>query len=88
MTLLELLDLLDWKNLTRCKKVHLPYLEKGRYLIKIFREDPLFGEERQFIGYAIVDLEKNKEIHIYCKREGKVSLSFLNQEKTGIENIM
>jgi hypothetical protein len=87
MTLLELLDLLDWKNLTRCKKVHLPYLEKGRYLIKIFKEDPLFGEERQFIGYAIVDLEKNKEIHIYCKREGKVSLSFLNQEKTGIENV-
>jgi hypothetical protein len=85
--LLGLLKLLDWKKISIFKKVTFSDLEKGRYLIKIFRENPLFRGEQQFIGYTIVDLNKDEETRIFCKNEGKVSLSFLNQDNTGIENV-
>ncbi|MCK4364575.1 MAG: hypothetical protein KAW45_00835 [Thermoplasmatales archaeon] len=78
-------EIFDWKNLTIFKKICFSDLEKGRYLIKIYKENPIFSKERQFIGYGIVDLDKDKKIHIYCKSEGRISLSFLNQNKDGIE---
>jgi len=78
--------LLDWKNFSLFKKVRFPDLESGRYLIKIFRENPIFGKERQFIGYAIINLDKDMTTRIFCKAEGTVSLSVLNQHGTGIKN--
>ena len=79
--------LFDWKNLSFFNKVTFPNLEKGRYLIKIFRENPIFEKERQFIGYAILELDSDKVTHIYCKPEGKVKLSVLNQDGNGVENV-
>ena len=52
--LIEKIKLLDWREFSFFKKVTFSNLEKGRYLIKIFRENPLFRQERQFIGYTIV----------------------------------
>jgi hypothetical protein len=85
--LLELLTLFNWNDISFFKKVTFSNLEKGRYLIKIFRENPLLRKEKQFIGYTIVDLDENKETRIFCKNEGKVSLTCLNQDNTGIENV-
>ncbi|KYK23653.1 hypothetical protein AYK24_07170 [Thermoplasmatales archaeon SG8-52-4] len=87
LSLLEKLKFIDWKNFSFFKKIHFPNLEKGRYLIKIFRENPFLKKEKQFIGFTIVDLDKDKETRIFCKQEGKVSLNFLNQNQEGIKNV-
>jgi hypothetical protein len=82
-----IIDIFDWKTLTLFKKVNFPNLEKDRYIIKIFRENLLFGNERQFIGYGIFNLDENKEIHIYCRMEGKAIFSFFDQNQNGLENV-
>lgn len=82
-----IIDIFDWKNRTFFKKVHFPNLEKGRYIIKIYRENPLSGDERQFIGFTVVNLDGNKETSINCKHEGKANLKFLDQNNKGIENV-
>jgi hypothetical protein len=78
--------LFDWKNFSFFKKAYLSNLEAGRYLIKIFRENPFLEKERQFIGFTIVNLDKDMSTHIYCKPEGKISFSVLNQDGNGIKN--
>ncbi len=89
MTLVEIIKILpglfDWENLSFFKKVCFSE-EEGRYLIKIFREKSAFEKERQFIGYTIVELDEDIVTHIYCKPEGKVSLSILNQDNSGMKN--
>lgn len=77
----------DFKNFTLFKKIEISNLEAERYLIKIFREQPILRKERQFIGYTIVELEQDMDTHIYCKNEGKVRITVLNQHGgEGIEN--
>jgi len=78
--------LFDWKNFSLFKKAYFSNLEAGRYLIKIFRENPFLGKERQFIGFTIVNLDKNMSAQIYCKPEGKISFYVLNQDGNGIKN--
>jgi len=81
----KLIDLLDWKNFTIFKS-KIFNEEPGRYLIKVYRENSITGD-RQFIGYSIFNLYKDKEIDIYCKQEGKIDLSFFDQNNKGIENV-
>ena len=40
------LGLFDWRNLSLFKKIRFPDLEVGRYLIKIYRENPSRGRDR------------------------------------------
>ena len=82
-----IIDMLDFANLSFFKKVCFTGLEKGKYLIKIFRENPFQSEERQFIGYKIVNIADNSYTSVFCKLEGAVSLSFVDKEKTGIQNV-
>ena len=77
----------NWGDVLFVKYLHIPNLEKGRYLIKIFLENALFGEKKQFIGYSIVDLDEDKDVHIFRKSEGKIQFTFLDQDNTGIENV-
>lgn len=90
MSLIEKIKMIptmfDWKNLSFFKKIRFQNLEKGQYIIKIFRDNLLFDRERQFIGFAIVDLEKDTDTNIYCKPEGRVKISVLSQDGTGLEN--
>jgi len=76
----------DWNNSTFFKSTVFTDLEPGRYLIKIFRENSL-DNNRQFIGYSIFEVNNDMKVNIFCKSEGKVSISFLNQKKNGIENV-
>lgn len=78
--------LVDWKNKSFFKKVRFSDLVAGRYLIKIYRVNRILGQERQFIGYAIVELDKDKTIRIFCRPEGKIKMSIFNQYNTGLEN--
>jgi hypothetical protein len=80
--------LIDWKNSTILfNKAFIPGLEEGRYLIKIIRVNTLFQIGREFIGYVIVDLNRDKSVHAYCKMQGNARFTFLNQDKEGIEGV-
>jgi len=76
----------DWKNLSVFKKITFPELSEGKYLIKVFRENPLLRNERQFIGFEIVDLKENTKTHIYTRSEGFANLIVTDQNDNLVEN--
>jgi hypothetical protein len=79
--------LFDWKNASLFKKIKFPDLEPGIYLVKIFRENPLFAKERQYIGFAAVEINKDTTKHIFCRSQGKIEFLINNQNNKGVENI-
>lgn len=78
---------IDWKNISIFRKIIFQNIPSGKYIIKIWLENTLFGDNRNFIGYNIVDLQKDTAVHIFCKPEGKIRVIVHNQNKKGIENI-
>jgi len=82
-----IIGLFDWENATFFKKIKFPNLEPGTYVVKIFRENRFFEKQKQYIGFAIVELKRNKKIHIYCRPEGTVECTIFDQNKKGVENV-
>ena len=82
-----LLGIFDWRNATFYKKIIFPELEKGKYVIKIFKENPFFAKERQYIGFSVVDISKNTDIDIYSRVQGNLQYNIKDQNKKGIENV-
>ena len=80
------LGIFDWKNLSLFKKIRFPDLDPGNYLVKIYRENPRFAKEHQYIGFAIVNLTKDTAIRIRCRPQGAIAIALTNQEKQGVEN--
>jgi len=76
----------DWKNLSFFKKIRFPDLDPGEYLVKIFRENPSFAEQRQYIGFGIVNLSQSTSIKISCRPQGIISIALTDQEEKGVEN--
>ena len=85
-TIQTIVGLFDWKNVSLFKKCIFPALEAGTYVVKIFKENPLFAKERQFIGFGIIDLQKDDTLSIGCRKQGTIAISLYNQETKGIEN--
>ena len=81
------LGLFDWKNFSFFKKIIFPGLEPGRYLVKIYRENPLFKGQHQYIGFSIVEIEKDTVTHVFCRPEGSLKFSVNNQKDNGVENV-
>jgi hypothetical protein len=81
------LGLFDLKNASFFKKIKFPDLEAGTYVVKIFRENPFFAKERQYIGCAIVELKNDDKVHINCRPEGSIRLSISDQNDKGVENV-
>jgi hypothetical protein len=80
------LGIFDWKNLSLFKKIRFPDLDPGEYLVKIFRENPSFAEQRQYIGFGIVNLSENTAIKIRCRPQGVIAIALTDQEEKGVEN--
>ena len=80
------LGIFDWKNASVFKKIRFPTLDPGTYVVKIFRENPRFAKERQFIGVAVVNLTTNTAIHILCRLQGSVAVTLRDQENNGVQN--
>ena len=78
-------NVFDLKNISFSKKIRFNNLEKGTYLIKIYKVHPLLGKERKYIGFKIIDLEKNTKTHIFCKQQRSINISTTDQkgEKVG-----
>lgn len=77
---------IDWRNITFFKKVSFQNLKPDVYLLKIYRENPLIGHERKFIGFSIVDLQKDMRIHMLCKKEADVKIEVRDQFNKNIDN--
>ena len=75
----------DWKNLSLYKKIRFPDLNPGGYLVKIFRENSRFSEQRQYIGFGIVSLSENTAIKIACRPQGVIAIALADQERKGVE---
>ena len=83
----SIIGIFDWKGASFFKKIKFPDLDPGTYVVKIFRENLFLGREKQYIGYAIVELEKDETIHISCRPQGTIKLSILDQDKKAVENV-
>jgi len=81
------IGIFDWKNLSFYKKIIFPGLEAGTYLVKIFRENPKFAKQRQYIGFGIIDLNKNDTLQIYCKSQGTIKLLVNDQNNVGVKDV-
>jgi hypothetical protein len=81
------LGIFDWKNLSLFKKIRFPDLDPGRYLVKIFRENPRFAKERQYIGFALVNLTKDTTTRIRCRPQGAIVVSLIDQENQAVEYV-
>jgi len=86
-TIKTVIGLFDWKNASFFKKIEFPDLVEGRYLVKIFRENPIFGGDRKYIGYDIIDLNKDSDISIICHPEGKLDTTVKDQNDNGIRDV-
>lgn len=82
-----LIRLFDWRNISFFKKIIFPDVEAGRYVVKIYRENPIFAKNHQYIGYEVIYLDKDGTINIFCRSEGKIKLSAKDQYKEGVENV-
>lgn len=80
------LGIFDWKNISLVKKIRFPNLDSGEYLVKIFRENPRFAKERQYIGFASVNLEEDTVLRIRCRPQGAVAITVNDQENQAVEN--
>lgn len=80
-------SLFDWKNASLFKKIVFPDIEPGRYIVKVFRENPLLAEERQFIGFSIVDVKEDTTSHIYCTLQGSIDILVVDQDEKPVEGV-
>jgi len=82
-----ILGIFDLKNSSFFKKIVFPDLAPGVYIVKIFRENPLLGPERKYIGYAIVDVQDDSIVRIVCRPETTAKYTINNQNDVGIKNV-
>ncbi|MCK5022734.1 MAG: DUF373 family protein, partial [Candidatus Aenigmarchaeota archaeon] len=84
--IIETLKIFDIKNISLFKKAKFPEIEEGKYVIKIYRENPVFSKEKQYIGYAIVDLKQDEKIHVSCRSEASMKVKIVDQNNTMVKN--
>ena len=79
-----ILNIFDLKNSSIFKSIRFPSVEPGRYIIKVYKENTLIGENRHFIGFKIVDVEENTSVHIFCSIETYLDVNIIDQNGRGI----
>lgn len=77
----------DLKNSTLFKTIRFNDLEPGDYLVKIYKENPLFGTERKYIGYATVSVQENTKTHIYCKQQTSIQTTVTDQKDQPVDQV-
>ena len=82
-----IVGMFDWKNLSFFKKIRFQNLAPGRYLVKIYKEKPVLGKERRYIGFKIIDVTRDTSTHIFCGPQGTVSISVFDQKRKGVEDV-
>ena len=76
----------DWRNLSLFKKIKFHDLDHGIYVIKIFSENSLFGTDRKYIGFTVVDVQDDTKARIFCRPEGSVYISVADQNGDAVKD--
>ena len=77
----------DWRNVSFLRKAVFNHQIPRKYVVKVYLVNPIIGDEREFIGFKVVDLKEDTEIRIICKQQGKISLAFNDQNKQRLKNV-
>jgi len=77
----------DWKNFSFFKKIRFQNIPAGKYLVKIYKENPILGGERRYIGFKIVDVKEDTKIHVFCRAEGVIKFSVFDQDGNGVKDV-
>ncbi|MEE8565909.1 MAG: carboxypeptidase regulatory-like domain-containing protein [Candidatus Thermoplasmatota archaeon] len=85
-TMIQSLKFFDYRNSSFYKKIIFSDIEEGEYIVKIFRENSVFSMDKQYIGYAIVNLNADIKIDINCRSEGQLKLLLIDQNENVVEN--
>ena len=81
------IGIFDWGNLTFFKKIRFQNLVPARYLVKIYKENPVIGEERKYLGFKIIEVDENTSTHLFCRPQGRITVTVLDQYEQGVENV-
>lgn len=81
-----ILGIFDFKNSSLTKKIRYPNLDPGTYVVKIYRENPRFAQEHQYIGLAVVNLTQDTTIRIRCRSQGTITICLKDQTNTPVPN--
>lgn len=76
--------MIDFRNFSLFKRFHFQDLQAGRYIIKVFKENPWLCDQRTFIGYTVVDITKNSSAHVLCRPQGSLMISLMDQQNLGV----
>ena len=82
---ISVLSMFDWKNVSFFKSIIFKDLIEGKYVVKLFIENPILGKERKFIGFSIIDLKKDVKTHIFARSEASTDISVLDQNNQEVE---
>ena len=82
------LGFFDWRNQSLFKKIMFPSIAPGTYILKIYRENPAIWGDRHYIGFHTLNFTRDTTIHVPLVPEGIVTLSTLNQEGQGLDNVI
>ena len=80
------LGIFDIRNSSLFKTIRFPDLEAGKYLIKIFKENPLRGNDRNYVGFTILEVSGDTTTHIFCKPEATIQVSVTDQQENAVAN--
>ncbi len=76
------------KNSTFAKTIRFDDVEPGTYLIKIYKENPLRGSNRQYIGYGITEITEDTTIRITCSKETHLKLTVTDQRQNPVQGVI
>jgi len=82
--LVTAIHMIDFRNFSLFKRVYFESLEPGCYVVKVFKDNPRFGNQRRFIGSTVVDLTKNSSIHMFCHPQGSCEVTVIDQKGSGV----
>jgi len=81
-------ELVDWKNSSIFQRFKFTEIPPGDYVVKIYKENPVFSTTRQYIGYAVVSVkDEDASIHIPCRETIPISVSISNQKGRNLADV-
>jgi len=80
------LKIFDFRNFSIFKKAVFSDINQGKYVVKVFKENQFLKEEKQFIGYAIIDLQEDEKVHVYCRSEASINVTISDQNSENVKN--
>ncbi|MBS3777876.1 MAG: hypothetical protein KGY50_01130 [Candidatus Thermoplasmatota archaeon] len=79
-------SLFDFRNSTLFKTITFKNIEPGTYLIKIYKENSIRHDKRQFIGFTTVEVTEDASTRIFCKQQTSIELTVTDQNDDFIKN--